>query len=233
MIRRSLLRMSTDDQSSGDDHEVAGDILRVARAVAGRSRALAASGADVLGSGVDDAVRALVDRRVRRALRSTAPTVTGAELVETLGSDSGSALAPWLGAGVGRLARTGRAARVLGGRTPLGLAVRFGPGIHAAISTNLRGLDAAAAFVVGRARHQGIEPDPDRLRRIVVQALTGHPTDTGAEPDHAALLRTWLQDAARRTVPFGDRVSGLRRRRTPDAVTAALQAVDATALARP
>ena len=105
-------------------------MLAIVCAVAGRSRELAGSGAEVLGGGVDEALRALLDRRVHRALRPSAPKVSSKDLVETLGSTSSSTMAPWLGAGAARLARTGRAARFVGGRTPIGLAVRFGPALY-------------------------------------------------------------------------------------------------------
>ena len=97
---------------------------------------------------VEDALRILVRRRVARALRPGAPAVTTDELIEALGPRTGSTITPWIGAGAARLARTGRAAKVLGGRTPLGLAVRFGPALSAAVLGNVRGLDAAIARLV-------------------------------------------------------------------------------------
>lgn len=215
-----------------DDRSPRDDVLAIVRAVAGRSFELAGSGADVLGGGVDDALRALVDRRVQRALRPSAPSVTSKDLVQTLGSTSSSTMAPWLGAGAARLASTGRAARFVGGRTPIGLAVRFGPALYEAVSTNLRGLDAALAHLVTRARDQRIDPDPDRLRTAVVQALAGDPIDPDAEADHGSLVRLWLGDAGRRVVPFGGRINGLNRGRTPEAVAAALGSIDVRRLRR-
>ena len=202
------------------------------RAVTGRGRAFAGTGASAVSSGVDDALRALVGRRVDRALRPGAADVTPDELLESLDVRSGPAMSPWLGAGAARLVRTGRVARALGGRTPLGLIVRFGPALYAAVSSNLRGLDAAAGRLVTRARQRGVEPDPERLRRVVVQALTGDPIDPGADADHSALLRVWLGDAGRRAVPFGDHIKGLRASRTPEAVAAVLDSIDVGRLAR-
>lgn len=215
-----------------DDRSPRDDVLAIVRAVAGRSRELVGSGADVLGSGVDEALRALVDRRVQRALQPSAAAVSSEDLVRTLGSKSSSTVAPWLGAGAARLASTGRAARLIGGRTPIGLAVRFGPALYEAVSTNLRGLDAALAYLVTRARDQRIEPDPDRLRAAVVQAFAGDPIDPDAEADHGSLVRVWLGDAGRRVVPFGGRISGLNRGRTPEAVAVALGSVDVRRLRR-
>jgi len=211
---------ATDDRTTSDD------VLSVVRAVLGRARDAAGTGAGALGSGVEDAVRAVVDRRVRRALRSTAPGPTAVDVVLALSSERPSSIA-------GRIGSTGswvagrRAARFVGGRTPVGLALRFGPGLYDAVSSALRGIDAAAAHLVTRAREHGVEPDPDRLRAAVVQSLTGEPVDPDTEPDHGALVRLWLAEAGRRMAPIGlGRISGLTRGRTPDAVAAALGRVD-------
>lgn len=211
---------ATDDRSTGDD------VLSVVRAVLARSRDAAVTGAGALGSGVEDAVRAVVDRRVRRALRSRGPGASSVDVVLALSTERPSSV-------VGRIGSTGswvagrRAARFLGGRTPVGLALRFGPGLYDAVSGALRGLDAAAGHLVARAREQGVEPDADRLRAVVVQSLTGEPLDPDAEPDHGALVRLWLAEAGRRMAPVGlGRISGLTRGRTPEAVAAALGRVD-------
>lgn len=215
-----------------DDRSTRDDVLAVVRALVGRGRELAGSGTDVLGGGMDDALRALVDRRVQRALQPSARTVSSKDLVQALGSKSSSSATPWLGAGAARLARTGRAARFIGGRTPVGLAVRFGPLLYEAVSTNLRGLDAALGHLVTRARDQRIEPDAERLRTVVVQALSGDPIDPDADADHGALVWIWLGDAGRRLVPFGSRITGFNRGRTPEAVAAALAGVDVRRLRR-
>ena len=217
-----------------DDRSTRDDVLAVVRAVAGKGLELAGTGADALGSGVDEALRALVDQRVERALRPSAPAVSATDLVDALGT-SGTSVSPWLGAGAGaaRLARTGRAARFMGSRSPVGLAVRFGPALYQAVSANLRGLDAAIAHLVTRARDHRIDPDPTRLRTAVVQALTGDAIDPDTEADPSALVRVWLGDAGRRVVPFGlGRINGLNRGRTPDAVAAALATVDVRRLRR-
>lgn len=224
--------MSLEDPSGRDDGSTRDDVVAVVRAVASRGWAMAGTGASAVSSGVDDAVRVLVHRRVVRALRSGASTPTRIELVDALDGPSGSALSPWIGAGAARLARTGRAARVLGSRTPLGLAVRFGPAVYGAISGNVRGLDAASAHLVGRARDRRVDPDPDRLHRVVVQALTGQPIAPDVDADHSALLRVWLGDAGRSAVPFGlDRISGFRNGLTPEAAAAVLESVDVRRLA--
>lgn len=216
-----------------DDRSARDDVLAAVRTALGRGRELAGSGAGTLAGGADEAIRALVDQRVRRALQPSTPAVTADDLVQALGSKASSSMSPWLGAGAARLARTGRAARLVGGRTPIGLALRFGPLLHEAITTNLRGLDAAIGHLVTRARDQRIDPDPARIRTAVVQSLAGGPVDPDADADHGALARVWLGDAGRRAIPFGSRLSGFNRGRTPEAVAAALAAVDVRRLRRP
>lgn len=208
-----------------DDTPARDDVVAVVRAVLARTREAAGGGADVLGSGVDDAVRALVVRRVQRAFDGRSAPATAADVVLALTAD-GTSNVRRAGSAGAWMAR-GRAARVLGGRTPVGLALRFGPGLYEAISGSLRGLDAAASHLVARAREQGLEPDPVRVRNAVVQALSGQPVDPDGEVDHSALVRLWLADAGRRMAPFGlGRIAGLTRGRTPEAVAAALASVD-------
>ena len=215
-----------------DDRSARDDVLAVVRAAAGRGRELAGSGAGMFAGGADEALRALIDHRVQRALRPSAPAVTADELVQALGSKASSSMSPWLGTGAARLARSGRAARLIGGRTPIGLAVRFGPLLYEAIASNLRGLDAAIAHLTTRARDQRIDPDPARVRTAVVQALAGDRIDPDADADHGALVRVWLGDAGRRAVPFGSRLAGFNRGRTPEAVAAALASIDVRRLRR-
>lgn len=201
------------------------DALDLARTLLSRARAAAGGGADLLGGGVEEAVRALVERRVQRAVR-TAPHTTAADVVLALTSAPTSSTAR-AGQAAAWLASRGRVARAVGGRTPAGLALTLGPGVYAALARNLRGLDAAAAHLVSRARQAGVEPHAERVGRVVVQALTGTPVDPSSEADVGALVRLWLADAGRSVAPFGlRRLSGLRRGRTPEAVAAALGAVD-------
>lgn len=211
-----------------DDRSAIADVLDVLRTAAGRGVEVAGTGAEVLGAGVDDAVRALVERRVQRALRPTAPAVTATDLVLALSTPGGGgAVASRLGRTSAQLASRSRRVRAVGGRTPVGLALRYGPGLLDALTASVRGLDAAAAHLVTRARERRIEPDPDRLRAVVVQAIVGAPLDPDADIDHTHLARLWLSDAGRRLAPFGlHRVRALARGRTPEAIAASLAAVD-------
>ncbi len=211
-----------------DDRSAIADVLDALRLAAGRGVQAAGAGAEVFGAGVDDAIRALVDLRVQRALRPSAPAVTPTDLVLALSTPTGSgSVASTLGRTTARLARRTRTVRAVAGRTPAGLALRFGPGLVDAVTANLRGLDAAAGHLATRARERRIEPDADRLRAVVVQALVGAPIDPDADVDHSQLARVWLSDAGRRLAPFGlDRVRALARGRTPEAVAAALGELD-------
>lgn len=230
---RSLAPVTEENRSGPAGAAARDEVLDVVRAVVGAGRTVVGRGTDLVGGGADDAMRMLLDRRVRRVVRTGSPVVrTAVELVGALERETASTIAPWIGAGVSRLARTRRVAKALGGRSPVGLAVRFGPTIHAAVSGNLHRFDAAASYLVGRAVEQQLVPDPVRIRRAVVQALAGDPIDPKTEPDHASLLGLWFQGAARDVVPFGHRIAGLRPRRTPEAIAAALERAEVAALAR-
>lgn len=210
-----------------DDRTTRDDVLAVVRAVALRARDVAGSGAGALGSGVDEAVSALIDRRVERALRGSGRAVTSDDVVAALNGGGSSSIAPWLGGAGARLAGRTRVARSIGGRTPVGLALLVGPMLIETVTSSVRALDATAAHLVAKARNKRIEPDPERVRRVVVQALTGDRIDPDAEVDHGALVRLWLADAGRRVAPLGlARISGLTRGRTPEAVAASLAEVD-------
>lgn len=224
----------TDHRSSPAGQAVPRDVVAFLRTVAGRGWALAGTGAHAVDDRVEDALRVLVGRRVARALRPGSARVSTDQLVDALGPRSGPVISPWIGAGAARLARTGRAVKVLGARTPLGLAVRFGPAVSAAVVGNVRRLDAAIARLVTRARDDHVEPDPERLRRVAVQALAGEPIDPDVPVDHRVLARVWMGEAGRRAIPFGlDRFTGLPRGRTPEAVAAVLDSVAVNHLAQP
>lgn len=219
--------------AAADDRPTRDDVAAVVRAVLARTRDAAGTGLEVLGTGADDAVRALVGRRVQRAIDDPARTATAVDVVLALSNEGPTSVARRLPSTASWLAGRGKAARLIGGRTPVGLALRFGPGLYDAISSSLRGLDAAAAHLVSRARDQGHDPDPARVARVVVQALSGQPVDPDGEADHGGLVRLWLADAGRRMAPLGlGRISGFTRGRTPEAVAAALGAVDVRRLAR-
>jgi hypothetical protein len=210
-----------------DDRTTRDDVLAVVRAVALRAKDVAGSGAGALGTGVDEAVSALIDRRVERALRGSGRAVTSDDVVAALSSGGSSSIAPWIGGAGARLARHSRVARHVGGRTPIGLALLVGPMLLETVTSSVRGLDATAAHLVAKARDKRIEPDPERVRTVVVQALTGERIDPDADVDHGALVRLWLADAGRRVAPLGlGRIRGLTRGRTPEAVAASLAEID-------
>lgn len=182
-----------------------------------------AAGASALGTGVEESVRRLVDHRIGRALRdpssvpalgsSPQPSSSGS-LARRLGTRGAKAFA----------VRKGMAGR-LAGRHPAGLALRYGPAVVDAVQGNLTRLDAVAAHLVRRARGAGVEPDPERLARVVVQVLADLPVDADDDVSRAVLLKRWARDVGRSLLPFGG--GGDR----DDAHRAAADAVDPRSLA--
>lgn len=169
-----------------------------------RGRHVGVAGADLVTSGVEDAVRVLVERRIDRAIRHAPTTVDTSQLVAALEpSSSFSSLAGRAGTVGRRVARHTRAARVLSRRTPTGMALRWGPLLVDAVRGHLRAVDAVAVHLVSRARRAGVDPDPGRVHAAVVQVLAGLDVEPEGPADHAALARTWLRDSGRKLLPFG------------------------------
>lgn len=215
-----------------DDSRAIENVLSVLRSALDRGRELGSSGAELLGSGADDAVRALVARRVERAMRIAPETVDTARLAAALEPSSSVARVAGRAGSIGRrVARNSRIARAVSRRTPAGMALRWGPLVVDVVRTNLRAVDAVAVHLVSRARRAGVDPDPERLQSTVVQALTGLPLDPGADVDHTVLARTWLRDSGRRLLPFGLGDDGARR--SPVEVIGTLSDLDVGLLARP
>jgi hypothetical protein len=87
-------------------------------------------------------------------------------------------------------------------RTPLWVATAVGPPLYASISRGSQELAMVASHLVVRARDGGIEPDPERVRRVAVQILSGAPVDPTSEPRHGQLGARWLKRAARAAMPL-------------------------------
>lgn len=196
-------------------------------------RDVGTSSAAVLGSGLDEATRIAIGQRVRRALTTTTgPPEVGA-LVDALEPGGGQrSVTRRLGGQTAlRVARRTRFARRLAGRTPVGLAVQYGPVVARAVVAGRRSVDATAAHLVARARERGVEPDPDRLARVVAQLLTGLPPDPNGPVDHARLASQWLTQLGWRLAPF-DLGAKRDQRRLGDTV-AAIADFDVHTLAEP
>jgi hypothetical protein len=166
---------------------------------------------------VGDAVtrpRAMADREtLARALseRSMAPALASATVAAL-----GLRLA-------GRVRRLGFVAR----RTPMWLLATAVPALVASVSRGADELRLVASHLVLRARAKGIEPDPERVRRVAVQIASRRVVDPEQEPHHGPLVVSWLRRAFRAALPFTAGVATS----DPEGLAAAAADVDPTRLA--
>lgn len=184
----------------------AGDALEgPSRGVARRSAAAAAS-----------QPAAVADRRSLAEALAEKPTSP------LLGGASATALAARVARRVGPL-------RFVARRTPMWLVAALVPALHASVTRGAEELRLVASHLHHRARAAGEAADPERVRRVAVQVVTGQLVDPDREPRHAALATAWLQRALRATLPFAEGV----RTRDPEGVADAAAAVDVRHLAAP
>jgi hypothetical protein len=182
----------------------------VADAVEGAGRALTRKM-------VSDAVtspRAMSDRQtLARALaeRSVSPALAGATVAAL-----GLRLA-------GRIRRLGFIAR----RTPMWLLATAVPALVASVARGAHELGLIASHLVLRARAEGVEPDPERVRRVAVQIASRRAVDPEQEPKHGPLVVSWLRRAFRAALPFTAGVATS----DPEGLAAAAADVDPTQLA--
>jgi hypothetical protein len=184
----------------------------VADAVEGAGRALTRK---MVGDAVTSP-RAMADREtLTRALaqRQVAPALAGA---------TAAALGLRL---AGRIRRLGFLAR----RTPLWLLATALPAVVASVSRGAYELELMASHLVLRARAEGIEPDPERVRRVAVQIASRRAVDPEQEPTHGPLVVSWLRRAFRAALPFTAGVATS----DPDGLAAAAAEVDPARLAAP
>jgi hypothetical protein len=182
----------------------------VADAVEGAGRALTRK---MVGDAVTSP-REMVDREtLARALneRPVSPALAGATFAAL-----GLRLA-------GRLRRLGFLAR----RTPLWLLATAVPALVASVSRGADELGLVASNLVLRARATGIEPDPERVRRVAVQIASRRAVDPELEPRHGPLVVSWLRRAFRAALPFTAGVATS----DPEGLAAAAADVDPTRLA--
>ena len=215
-----------------DDRRVLREVLDALRTALELSRDVGATGIDLVGSGVDDAVRLLVDQRVRKAMQSAPDVPDAVALADALRPRSSTAsVAGRVGQVSRRLSGRFRAASFVARRSPTGFALRWGPMVVDAVRDSIRSIDAVAEHLVARTRRVGIDPDPERVRTTVVQALTGQPLDPAADPDHTQLARRWLRHAGGQIVPFG-LMPGRAAKASSDDVLDALARLDVGLLQR-
>jgi hypothetical protein len=182
------------------------------------------SAADGMGTGVENAVVALVRRVVAGAIAEPRPVPDETSLARalsdkpskpTLGGASAAAVATRVARRVGPL-------RFLTRRTPLWLVAAAVPAVYASVTRGAEEVRLVASHLVRRARSAGGEPDAERLRRAVVHLLLERPMAPQVEPRHTELATRWLTRAFRAALPFGGQVAT----REPDRLAAAAAAVD-------
>jgi hypothetical protein len=108
------------------------------------------------------------------------------------------------------------------------LAVTAVPAVYSSIARGAHELALVASHLAQRAHLDGVQPDPDKIRRVAVQVVSGRPVDPQSEPGHGPLAWRWARRAVRATVPMAGGV----RTRDPDRTAASAAAVDARSLAR-
>lgn len=223
--RSSFEAAPADEEMSADGARSLPEVGALARSVVealGRSGAVTgASAVDV----VEGAARALVRRVIEGAIADPRPVEDRRRLARALRQKSGvpGGLG---GAGVAavgtRIARRLGPARFLARRGPLWLLASAGPAVYSSIAHGAEELALVASHLVHRARAAGIEPDPERLRRVAVELLTGKPVRPEDEPSHGPLALAWSRRAVRASLPFGSSV----RTRDADGLARAAAEVD-------
>ena len=202
------------------------DLVRTAVTSIGRAGTVSFA---AVGDAVEAPGRALAGRIATAAVASPHPVAAKADLAAALEERSRS---PLLGGSTGAALATKVASRVgplrfLARRTPMWLVVTAVPALHASVTRGSHELTLVASHLVHRARAAGVEPDPERVRRVAVQLVSGVKVDPSVEPRHAPLAVAWLQRALRATLPF----SGGVATRDPHGLARAAAAVDPSTLA--
>lgn len=206
--------------------EAIGDLVRSVATAVGRAGTVSAGAA---GGALEGPGRALAGRIVAGAVGQPRAVSDQADLAAALDEQPRS---PLLGGATGAALATKVAGRVgplrfLARRTPMWLVVSAVPALHASVARGAEELALVASHLVHRARAVGLEPDPERVRRVAVQLVSGAPVDPGVEPRHAPLALAWLQRALRAMVPFSPGVAT----RNPRPLARATAAVDPYTLA--
>ena len=112
--------------------------------------------------------------------------------------------------------------RFVARRTPAFLVATTLPALVASVARGADELGMVSAHLLGRARTEGVEPDPERVRRAAVQVATRRPVDPVTEPSHGRLVAHWLRRAVRAALPFTSGVATA----DPRGLAAAAAAVD-------
>lgn len=184
--------------------------------------------AGAVGDALEGAGRALTRKMVSDAIASPRGMADRETLARALAARPVSpALAGATAAALGlRLASRVRRLGFIARRTPLWLLATAVPALVASVSRGADELRLVASHLVLRARAKGIEPDPERVRRVAVQIASRGAVDPAREPSHGRLMVSWLRRAFRAALPFTAGVATS----DPDGLAAAAADVDPTQL---
>jgi hypothetical protein len=197
-----------------------------ASALARKATHAASSG---LSNSVEAAARKLARRVVKGAMSDPHDVPDRDSLARALASsDAGPVIG---GAAVAALAasltRRLKGATFAIRRTPLWVATAVGPPLYSSVNRGAQELGLVASNLVLRSREAGVDPDPERVRRVAVQILTGAPIDPATEPRHGQLGSRWLKRAARAAMPL----TGAVRTRDPRGLATLTVGVPTSSLA--
>jgi hypothetical protein len=177
------------------------DVVESALAAIGRAGTTSATN---LADAVEGAGRSLTRRVVTGALEAPRPLRDRDALTNALAERPA---APLLASATGAALAVRALSRVpaltfLSRRTPMWLVAAAVPALVASVSRGADELSMVSSHLTQRARAAGVEPDPERLRRVSVQILSGAPVDPDAEPRHGPLVIAWLKRAFRAALPY-------------------------------
>jgi len=212
-------------QAAGADRDVR-ELVENAVGAVGRAGVTSAAG---VADAVEGAGRSLARRVVSGALTQPRAVPDRKRLAEALAERPAT---PFLASGTAaavasRILRRVAPLRFMTRRMPAFLLASAVPAFVASVQRGADELGLVASHLAGRARAEGIEPDPERLRRVAVQVATGAPVDPEVEPRHGPLAVRWLRRAARAVMPFSSGVATA----DPEGLARAAVAVDVRSLA--
>jgi hypothetical protein len=214
---------------TSEDQSASKEVQGVVQAAVDALGRAGSASAGALADAVEGAARSLTRRMVADAVASPQGVEDREALARALAARPVSpVLAGATIAALGlRLARRVRRLGFLARRTPLWLVATAVPALVASVSRGADELGLVASHLVLRARAKGIEPDPERVRRVAVQIASRRAVDPDQEPRHGPLVVSWLRRAFRAALPF---TSGVATS-DPDGLAAAAADVDPTQLA--
>ena len=224
MIEQDGAGTAGDDRGQAEGSPLAPEISALAQAVTAAVQRSRDAGSTSGIEAIEGAARSLVRRVVTSALADPRPVPDRRRLSKALsGRSGGPSLGGATAAAVGaRVARRLGPVRFAARRTPLWFAVTALPAVYSSITRGAEELTLVASHLVLRARAAGLEPDPERLRRVVVQIVSGNEVRPDDEPSHGPLAFAWGRRALRAAMPFARGV----RTRDPESMASAAAAVD-------